>query len=38
VEQGEKIRHDPAAAALVALQLAKKGRRARVRRRKGGAS
>ena len=38
VEPGEKIRHDPAAAALVALQLAKKGRRMRIRRRRGGAS
>lgn len=38
VESGEKIRHDPEAAARVALQLAKRGRRIRVRRRKGGAS
>ena len=30
VNTGDKIRHDPAAAARVALQLAKKGRRMRV--------
>lgn len=38
VEPGEKIRHDPRTAALVALQLAKKGRRLRLRRRRGPAS
>jgi uncharacterized cofD-like protein len=30
LEGGEKVRHDPAAAARVALQLAKRGRRARL--------